>query len=116
MSAFFPYDISPRFSTEFNLLFGCIYSRWIGRQHLHTPKGRERDVLTYSIPSSIFGGFFFLSNLEGKIFTCFLSRDAAVYALGVGACGRNAIDSDELKYVYHENGQQFVQVNLKSLV
>ncbi|KAJ6998957.1 enoyl-CoA hydratase 2 [Populus alba x Populus x berolinensis] len=31
-------------------------------------------------------------------------------ALGVGACGRNAIDSDELKYVYHENGQQFVQV------
>jgi peroxisomal enoyl-CoA hydratase 2 len=45
-----------------------------------------------------------------------LSRDAAVYALGVGACGRNAIDSDELKYVYHENGQQFVQVNLKSLV
>ncbi|KAJ6998956.1 hypothetical protein NC653_014949 [Populus alba x Populus x berolinensis] len=31
-------------------------------------------------------------------------------ALGVGACGRNAIDSDELKYVYHENGQQFVQL------
>ncbi|KAL9395173.1 hypothetical protein Peur_014458 [Populus x canadensis] len=40
----------------------------------------------------------------------YTERDAAVYALGVGACGRNAIDSDELKYVYHENGQQFVQV------
>ncbi|KAJ6736473.1 PEROXISOMAL MULTIFUNCTIONAL ENZYME TYPE 2 [Salix viminalis] len=40
----------------------------------------------------------------------YTERDAAVYALGVGACGRNAIDSDELKYVYHEDGQQFVQV------
>ncbi|KAG6774787.1 hypothetical protein POTOM_022158 [Populus tomentosa] len=40
----------------------------------------------------------------------YTERDAAVYALGVGACGRDAIDSDELKYVYHENGQQFVQV------
>lgn len=40
----------------------------------------------------------------------YTERDAAVYALGVGACGRNAIDSDELKYLYHEDGQQFVQV------
>lgn len=37
-------------------------------------------------------------------------RDAAIYALGVGACGRDAVDADELKYVYHENGQQFIQV------
>ncbi|TXG74789.1 hypothetical protein ES288_1Z010500v1 [Gossypium darwinii] len=42
---------------------------------------------------------------------CFLlHRDVAVYALGVGACGRNAVDTDELKYVYHENGQQFIKV------
>ncbi|KAL2895549.1 Enoyl-CoA hydratase 2 peroxisomal [Bienertia sinuspersici] len=33
-------------------------------------------------------------------------RDAALYALGIGACGTNAVDSDELKYVYHEDGQQ----------
>ncbi|KAG4199979.1 hypothetical protein ERO13_A05G181550v2 [Gossypium hirsutum] len=26
----------------------------------------------------------------------FVGRDVAVYALGVGACGRNAIDTDEL--------------------
>ncbi|XVE94464.1 hypothetical protein REPUB_Repub02eG0011000 [Reevesia pubescens] len=40
----------------------------------------------------------------------YTERDVAVYALGVGACGRNAVDTDELKYVYHENGQQFIKV------
>ena len=42
----------------------------------------------------------------------FENRDAALYALGVGACARDAVDDDELKYVYHENGQKFVQVLL----
>ncbi|KAJ4702217.1 enoyl-CoA hydratase 2, peroxisomal [Melia azedarach] len=37
-------------------------------------------------------------------------RDVVIYALGVGACGRDATDNDELKYVYHENGPQFIQV------
>ncbi|VVA95457.1 unnamed protein product [Arabis nemorensis] len=37
-------------------------------------------------------------------------RDVAIYALGIGACGQDAVDSDELKYVYHENGQEFIQV------
>lgn len=40
----------------------------------------------------------------------YTERDAAIYALGVGACGRDAVDADELKYVYHENGQHFIQV------
>ncbi|KAK8585218.1 hypothetical protein V6N13_139153 [Hibiscus sabdariffa] len=40
----------------------------------------------------------------------YTERDVAVYALGVGACGRYAIDTDELKYVYHEKGQQFIKV------
>ncbi|XWS20882.1 hypothetical protein CRYUN_Cryun30bG0007100 [Craigia yunnanensis] len=40
----------------------------------------------------------------------YTETDVAVYALGVGACGRNAVDTDELKYVYHENGQQFIKV------
>ncbi|KAE8684469.1 Enoyl-CoA hydratase 2, peroxisomal [Hibiscus syriacus] len=40
----------------------------------------------------------------------YTERDVAVYALGVGACGRDAVDTDELKYVYHENGQQFIKV------
>ncbi|CAI0435422.1 unnamed protein product [Linum tenue] len=39
-----------------------------------------------------------------------LNRDVAVYALGIGACGRDAVDEDELKYVYHENGQKSIQV------
>ncbi|KAH9693655.1 Enoyl-CoA hydratase 2 (peroxisomal) [Citrus sinensis] len=47
--------------------------------------------------------------LPEKTFT-YTERDAAIYALGVGACGRDAVDADELKYVYHENGQQFIQV------
>lgn len=33
-----------------------------------------------------------------------------MYALGVGSCASDAVDADELKYVYHENGQQFIQV------
>lgn len=33
--------------------------------------------------------------------------------MGVGACGQDAMDVDELKYVYHENGQQFIQVWLR---
>ncbi|KAJ8762248.1 hypothetical protein K2173_007404 [Erythroxylum novogranatense] len=40
----------------------------------------------------------------------YTERDAAIYALGVGACGHDALDSDELKYVYHEDGQEFVKV------
>ena len=42
---------------------------------------------------------------------CFFEyRDAALYALGVGACGTNAVDANELKYVYHGDGQQFIKV------
>ncbi|GAB2289273.1 glycoside hydrolase 18 protein [Dionaea muscipula] len=37
-------------------------------------------------------------------------RDAALYALGIGACGKDAVDTAELKYVYHEDGQQFIKV------
>ncbi|KAJ4827181.1 glycoside hydrolase 18 protein [Turnera subulata] len=40
----------------------------------------------------------------------YTERDVAIYALGVGACGKDAVDRDELKYVYHENGQHFIQV------
>lgn len=40
----------------------------------------------------------------------YTERDAALYALGVGACGRDALDKYELKYVYHEDGQQSIQV------
>ncbi|XP_021611833.1 enoyl-CoA hydratase 2, peroxisomal [Manihot esculenta] len=40
----------------------------------------------------------------------YTERDAAVYALGVGACGRDAIDAEELKFVYHEKRQQSIQV------
>ncbi|CAN6722459.1 unnamed protein product [Malus baccata var. baccata] len=37
-------------------------------------------------------------------------RDVALYALGIGACARDAVDVDQLKYVYHEKGQNFIQV------
>ncbi|XP_062164619.1 enoyl-CoA hydratase 2, peroxisomal-like [Alnus glutinosa] len=40
----------------------------------------------------------------------YTERDVVLYALGVGACARDAVDADELKYVHHEDGQQFVQV------
>lgn len=37
-------------------------------------------------------------------------RDAALYALGIGACSTDAVDSKELKYVYHQDGQQSIEV------
>lgn len=40
----------------------------------------------------------------------YTERDAAIYALGVGACARDALDGKELKYVYHQDGQQSIQV------
>lgn len=39
-----------------------------------------------------------------------MNRDAALYALGVGACSRDAVDDKELKYVYHQDGQQSIEV------
>ncbi|KAB1201725.1 Enoyl-CoA hydratase 2, peroxisomal [Morella rubra] len=39
----------------------------------------------------------------------FAERCSAL-CVGVGACAKDAMDVDELKYVYHENGQKFVQV------
>lgn len=40
----------------------------------------------------------------------YTERDAALYALGVGACSKDAVDAKELKYVYHQNGQQSIEV------
>ena len=40
----------------------------------------------------------------------FANRDVALYALGIGSCGTNAVDANELKYVYHNDGQQFIKV------
>ncbi|XP_008445304.1 enoyl-CoA hydratase 2, peroxisomal [Cucumis melo] len=42
--------------------------------------------------------------------TTYTERDVALYALGVGACGQQAVDADELKYVYNENGQEYIEV------
>eukprot|EP00252_Welwitschia_mirabilis_P014493 TRINITY_DN31814_c0_g1_i1.p1 TRINITY_DN31814_c0_g1~~TRINITY_DN31814_c0_g1_i1.p1 ORF type:complete len:311 (-),score=63.41 TRINITY_DN31814_c0_g1_i1:119-1051(-) len=39
----------------------------------------------------------------------YTERDVALYALGVGACGANGSDEKELKYVYHPNGQPYIQ-------
>ncbi|RWR92398.1 enoyl-CoA hydratase 2, peroxisomal [Cinnamomum micranthum f. kanehirae] len=40
----------------------------------------------------------------------YTERDVALYALGVGACTRDALDDKELKYVYHKDGESFIQV------
>ncbi|XP_073276867.1 enoyl-CoA hydratase 2, peroxisomal-like isoform X1 [Primulina huaijiensis] len=40
----------------------------------------------------------------------YTERDAALYALGVGACSKDAVDDKELKYVYHQDGQQAIEV------
>lgn len=40
----------------------------------------------------------------------YTERDVALYALGVGACGADAVDEKELKYVYHQDGHSCIQV------
>ncbi|EYU17542.1 hypothetical protein ABFS82_03G077200 [Erythranthe guttata] len=40
----------------------------------------------------------------------YTERDAALYALGIGACSTDAVDSKDLKYVYHQDGQQSIEV------
>ncbi|CAD6223948.1 unnamed protein product [Miscanthus lutarioriparius] len=37
-------------------------------------------------------------------------RDVALYALGVGACGDDAVDEKELHFVYHRDGQPHIKV------
>ncbi|KAH6799865.1 enoyl-CoA hydratase 2 [Perilla frutescens var. hirtella] len=59
---------------------------------------REIDpqlIIAYEFPQSTFS---------------YTERDAALYALGVGVCSRDAVDDKELKYVYHEDGQQSIEV------
>ncbi|KAL5065348.1 hypothetical protein RYX36_027085 [Vicia faba] len=34
----------------------------------------------------------------------------AFYALGIGVCASDAVDKEELKYVYHENSQKAIKV------
>ncbi|XP_038884421.1 enoyl-CoA hydratase 2, peroxisomal [Benincasa hispida] len=40
----------------------------------------------------------------------YTERDVALYALGIGVCCQEAVDADELKYVYNENGQEYIKV------
>lgn len=41
-----------------------------------------------------------------------IRRDVALYALGVGACGDDAVDEKELHFVYHRDGQPNIKVKL----
>ncbi|URD78983.1 Enoyl-CoA hydratase 2 [Musa troglodytarum] len=51
-----------------------------------------------------------ISHKFSEISFCYTERDAALYALGVGACAGDAVDEKELNYVYHRNGQKSIQV------
>lgn len=42
-------------------------------------------------------------------------RDVALYAVGVGAAGDNAVDPLELAFVYHSEGQTSIKVTLKNV-
>ena len=84
------------------ILFSDSYPIFCCRQHILILRG-------IASPLSLIYNFFFYVICMTMI--CFLAhRDVVVYALGIGACGQNAVDTDELKYVYHENGQQFIKV------
>ncbi|KAH7567067.1 hypothetical protein JRO89_XS07G0012400 [Xanthoceras sorbifolium] len=60
--------------------------------------------------SSEFNPELLLSHKYPQTTYTYTERDVVIYALGIGSCGGNAVDVNELKFVYHENGQQFVKV------
>ncbi|CAL5333449.1 unnamed protein product [Camellia sinensis] len=76
------------------------------------PRTREKDFCNLSMAdsSSLIDPELVISHKFPETTHTYTERDAALYALGVGACGRDALDKYELKYVYHEDGQQSIQV------
>lgn len=89
---------------------------WIDRR-LHTPiaKGRDLKRIIYEFVCAcvcvcLVNYFVYLTCWFICWWLCLGSRDVILYALGVGACARDAVDENELKYVYHEDGQQLIQV------
>lgn len=60
-----------------------------------SPAFDPETVISYKFPETTFS---------------YTERDVVLYALGVGACGANALDDKELHYAYHERGQQHIQV------
>lgn len=71
---------------------------------------RKVEQLCFGLYAAIPRFYSYIINGGLHIYTFLMNRDAAVYALGVGACGRDAIDAEELKFVYHEKRQQSIQV------
>nr|XP_009775529.1 PREDICTED: enoyl-CoA hydratase 2, peroxisomal-like isoform X2 [Nicotiana sylvestris]XP_016457699.1 PREDICTED: enoyl-CoA hydratase 2, peroxisomal-like isoform X3 [Nicotiana tabacum] len=59
------------------------------------------SVISYKFPETLY---------------TYTERDAAIYALGIGACGNDAVDNKELKYVYNADGQEFIQILNKASV
>lgn len=50
---------------------------------------------------------------NGQKTVTYTERDAALYALGIGACVKDAVDDKELKFVYHPDGQQCIKVHVQ---
>ncbi|PON60603.1 T-complex protein 1, beta subunit [Parasponia andersonii] len=86
----YPYSSSLRSKTEFKL--GLVNSDLMAED---TPAFNPDLVISQKFPETTY---------------TYSERDATLYALGIGACAPDAVDGDELKYVYHEKGQQFIQV------
>lgn len=60
--------------------------------------------------SSSFDPELFISYKFPETEYTYTDRDAAIYALGVGACVQDSTDTDELKYVYHDNQKESMKV------
>ncbi|KAG8050381.1 hypothetical protein GUJ93_ZPchr0009g2137 [Zizania palustris] len=50
-----------------------------------------------------------LSHTFPEVSFAYDERDVALYALGVGACGADAVDEKELHFVYHRDGQPHIK-------
>jgi len=67
-------------------------------------------MATSSKPAAPVDPKFVLAHKFPEVSFDYDERDVALYALGVGACGDDAVDEKELHFVYHRDGQPNIKV------
>ncbi|THU55450.1 hypothetical protein C4D60_Mb11t06670 [Musa balbisiana] len=97
-------------SHKFSEISFCYTERFvrcvkIRRLSAYSPSSCLIKCFPFSISFSLLSLLFFI-----VVVVFVANRDAALYALGVGACAGDAVDEKELNYVYHRNGQKSIKV------
>uniref|UniRef100_A0A0E0CJY1 Peroxisomal multifunctional enzyme type 2-like N-terminal domain-containing protein n=1 Tax=Oryza meridionalis TaxID=40149 RepID=A0A0E0CJY1_9ORYZ len=72
-------------------------------------RGRQTMAARSGPPAAAVDPEAVLSHSFPEVSFAYDERDVALYALGVGACGADAVDEKELHLVYHRDGQPHIK-------